>query len=95
MHRFLRTWSLRSLVVIALVFATPVGRAFAQEEEEPPAAEEPAIDLGPSNEAVAPNFDEPRPLDISPSESTGLGQLDPNATSPSTTDLPQGGEGGG
>jgi hypothetical protein len=94
MDRFLRTWSLRSLLVIALMFATPLGRAFAQ-EEEPPAAEEPPADLGPSNEAVAPDFDPPRPIDVSPSEATGLGTLDPNGVSPSTTDLPEGGEGGG
>ena len=113
MDRLLQVWGLRSLLLIALVLAVPVGQASAQgaaagpmvqsfaplaqeesdESAEPAPAEEPPADLGPSNEAVAPDFSEPAPADVSPSVATGPNLLDPNGTSPSTTDLPQGDEG--
>ena len=95
----------RWVVVLAVVLAIPIGHASAQgppdgvlvQAAAPVAQEEPADpDLGPSNEAISPAEEAmPGPEDVSPSAATGVNTLDPNAPSPSTTDLPQGGEGGG
>ena len=105
MQRFLKLWSLRSLLLIALVLVVPLGHASAQsapsgvtvQASAPVAQEEPEADLGPSNEAAGPEDEamaEPEE-DVSPSDATGPGTLDPNAPSPSITEMPEGGEGGG
>lgn len=96
MDRFLKRWSVRSLLLVGLVLAVPLGHASAQTAPAGVsvlAQEEPMDeDQGPSNEAVGPeDMGDTSGADLSPLEATGPDQKDPNGVSVPVSSTPEGG----
>jgi hypothetical protein len=99
MDRFLKRWTLRSVLLIALVLVVPLGQASAQTAPAGVsilAQEEPVEDLGPSNEALPPDLGEQGEdsRDRIRTEATGADTLDEHGLSPDINETPIGGNEG-